>query len=215
MENELLNVFDQHMNQIGVATRKEVHKKGLWHETFQCWLISKEAGRDYIYLQIRSDSKKDFPSMMDITAAGHLLAHETIEEGVREVQEELGIGVSFAELIHLGVMKDCIIQESFIDQEYANVFLYPCKTSFDEFQLQREEVAGIVKVEFECFYDFCLGSIEELRVDGFEINSDGDKIQVQKTLNKSTFVPHQRSYLIETATAIHHYIKINKHCSSK
>ncbi|MFZ3588496.1 hypothetical protein ACOI1C_04280 [Bacillus sp. DJP31] len=40
MENERLKIFDEHRNEVGAATRSEVHKMGYWHETFQCWLLA-------------------------------------------------------------------------------------------------------------------------------------------------------------------------------
>jgi isopentenyldiphosphate isomerase len=105
MESELIKRFDEHGNQAGVATREEIHKMGYWHETFHCWFIGREEGIDYIYFQIRSGTKKDYSNLLDITAAGHLLAHETIYDGIREVKEEIGIDVSFNELVPLGVIK--------------------------------------------------------------------------------------------------------------
>jgi isopentenyldiphosphate isomerase len=129
MENELFNIFDDNKMPIGVATRSEVHKIGYWHETFHCWFIYKEAGQDYIYLQIRSDTKKDYPSLFDITAAGHILAHETIEDGVREVQEEIGINVSINDLISLGVINYCVIRKELIDKELAHVYLFESNNS--------------------------------------------------------------------------------------
>lgn len=73
MEKEKLKIFDEQRNHIGVATREEVHRVGHWHEAFHCWFISKEEGIDYIYLQIRSEEKKDYPNLLDITAAGHFI----------------------------------------------------------------------------------------------------------------------------------------------
>lgn len=58
METEQLKIFDREKNPIGVASREEVHRLGHWHETFHCWFISSEGGRDFVYLQMRSDSKK-------------------------------------------------------------------------------------------------------------------------------------------------------------
>ncbi|MBB6453277.1 isopentenyldiphosphate isomerase [Salirhabdus euzebyi] len=84
MDTERLKIFDDNRNELGVASREDVHKKGFWHETIQCWFISREQDADYIYFQIRSEKKKDYPGMYDITAAGHILANETVEDGVRE-----------------------------------------------------------------------------------------------------------------------------------
>jgi isopentenyldiphosphate isomerase len=194
MENEKLKIFDEDRNQIGVTTREEVHRIGHWHEAFHCWFISREEGIDYIYLQIRSDEKKDYPNLLDITAAGHLLANETVYDGIREVKEEVGIDVFFNELVPLGIFKYCVIREGFIDRELANVFVYKSNKKMDEFKLQREEVSGIVKAEFNSFYELWLGEKDEIRVEGFEINKAGQKVPINKTVGKNRFVPHEKTY---------------------
>lgn len=194
MESELLKIFDDHRNSIGVATREEVHKMGYWHETFHCWFISRENGVDYIHFQIRSETKKDYPNLLDITAAGHILAHETVYDGIREVQEEVGIHVSFDELISLGTIKYCVTIEDFIDKELAHVFLYENKKTMDEYKLQIEEVAGIVKAEFNRFSELWLGEMDKITVEGFEMNEAGEKLSIHKTVDKSNFVQHEHSY---------------------
>nr|WP_085523457.1 NUDIX domain-containing protein [Tuberibacillus sp. Marseille-P3662] len=194
MENEQVKIFDEHRNQIGMTTRQEAHKVGYWHETFQCWFVSREDQTYYIYFQIRSATKKDFPNLLDITAAGHLLADETVEDGVREVKEELGIHVSFEKLEPLGVIEDSIIQENFVDREFANVFLYPCQYPFAEYKLQKEEVSGIVKADFNNVYQLWLGDKRDISVEGFEINEDGRRDPIKKTVSKNSFVPHKHSY---------------------
>lgn len=194
MENEYLKIFDEDRNYIGTATREEVHKMGFWHEVMHCWFITKEENEDYIYLQLRSHLKKDYPNLFDITAAGHLLAHETIQDGVREIKEELGIEVAFNELTPLGVIDYCIKRESFIDKELANVFLYICNNSFEDFTLQEEEVAGIVKVKFTDFAALWLNKTENIRAEGFEINKDGYKSFINRVVGREEFVPHQMSY---------------------
>ncbi|WP_391117428.1 NUDIX hydrolase [Psychrobacillus sp. L3] len=194
METELLKVFDGDRNEIGVATREEVHKLGLWHETFHCWCISKEKGKNYIYLQIRSESKKDYPGLLDITAAGHLLANETVRDGIREVEEELGISVSFEELLSLGIIDYSVTSGNLIDKELANVFLYDCSLSFDDFALQVEEVSGIVRVELKHFEALWLGELEELHAEGFEVISTGNRVSIKKKVTTNNFVPHEKSY---------------------
>lgn len=191
MEKEQLKIFDEYRNQIGVATREDVHRLGYWHEAFHCWFISKEKETDYLYLQLRSNTKKDYPNLLDITAAGHLLANETVQDGVREIKEEVGIDISFQELIPLGIIDYCVIREDFIDKEIANVFLYKSKKSYEDFTLQEEEVAGIVKAEFNHFAELWFGERETIKIRGFEIKKDGNKILIDENVGRNKFVPHQ------------------------
>jgi len=213
MENELLNIFDENMNHIGSATRQEVHKLGHWHETFHCWFISKDNEKDYIYFQKRSDSKKDYPNLLDITAAGHILANETIKDGVREVKEELGIDVSINELIPLGVIKYSVTQEEFIDKELSNVFLYNSQKAFEDFILQTEEVSGIVRANFESFCEFWLGDRKDILIDGFELNNAGKRVSVKKIVDKSSFVQHELAYYEKVLKLISEKIGLAKNSS--
>ncbi|WP_100404284.1 NUDIX hydrolase [Bacillus solitudinis] len=190
-EQEKLKIFDDNKNLIGVASRGDVHRIGYWHEAFHCWFISNEQGIDYIYLQLRSKNKKDYPNLLDITAAGHLLADETVEDGVREIKEEIGIDVAFKELISLGVIDYCVVQEGFIDKELANVFLYRSKNIFGDFTLQVEEVSGIVKAKFIDFSQLWFGEKDEIQISGFEINDDGKKQIMKENVSRDKFVPHQ------------------------
>jgi isopentenyldiphosphate isomerase len=194
MENERLKIFDDNRNEVGVATRMEVHEKGYWHETFHCWFISQVEGKDFIYFQLRSLLKKDYPNLLDITAAGHILAHETIEDGVREVKEETGIHVSMSELIPLGVVDYSVTSGHLIDKEFAHVFLYHKKDGFEGFQLQTEEVAGMVRCELVGFLDLWTGKSEHLSVEGFVVNNDGAVEWVHNQVKKDRFVPHENSY---------------------
>lgn len=194
METELLKIMDHKRNQIGIANRKEVHRLGYWHDAFHCWFITKENKKNYIYLQRRSNSKKDYPDLLDITAAGHILATETIEEGVREIKEELGINVSFQELISLGEVEYSVTNPNFIDNEIAHIFLFENHKSFEEFSLDIDEVAGLYKAEFNHFSEMFFWNREELFVEGFEINELGEKYFINKVVKINDFVPHQLSY---------------------
>lgn len=208
MEHEQLRIFDEDRNQIGVASRMDVHRIGYWHEAFHCWFVSNEKGIDYIYLQLRSDTKKDYPNLLDITAARHLLADETVKDGVREIKEEIGVNVSFEELVPLGVIDYCVIKEDFIDKELANVFLYKSGNTFDDFTLQAEEVSGIVRAQFNDFTELWLGERETIEIKGFEINKDGNKILIKEDVGRDKFVPHQISFYKEIIQKIKEQIKL-------
>ncbi|WP_026583229.1 NUDIX hydrolase [Bacillus sp. J33] len=193
MDTELLNIFDDDRKQIGVASREEVHKKGYWHETFHCWFIRRENDQDYIYFQNRSREKKDYPDLLDITAAGHLLSHESVMDGIREVEEELGINVAFEDLVPLGVIGYCAEKENFIDKELAHVFLYHSEHQLDDFNPQIEEVSGIVQIALNDFYELWFNGKETIAAEGFEI-SMGKRILVSRLVAKEDFVPHEDDY---------------------
>lgn len=194
MESELLKIFDERRNFIGTAPREEVHRVGHWHETFHCWFIEEVDGELYIYLQIRSETKKDYPGLLDITAAGHLLTSETVYDGVREVEEELGVEVTFSDLISLGIIHYSVKTEDIIDKEFAHVFLYKSQSSFKDYKLQTEEVSGIVRARFEQFAALWLGKIEEIQVEGFGVNKLEERISIEMMVTKKNFVMHEQSY---------------------
>ncbi len=206
MEEELLKIFDEQMKQIGVAARSEAHKKGYWHETFQCWFIAREAEGTYIYLQLRSADKKDYPSLLDITAAGHILAHEMIEDGVREVEEEIGIHVTIEKLASLGIFKYCATRDELIDKELAHVYLYESTFSFDDFTLQQEEVAGILRTKLSDFQDLWQNRQEQIRIEGFIVNELGERIAIDENVAKDRFVPHEQAYYDRLIEAMYEYL---------
>jgi isopentenyldiphosphate isomerase len=199
VEHEKLAVLNELGDRIGVASRSEVHAKGFWHETFHCWLAHYDDSRKetFIYFQLRSDNKKDYPSLLDITAAGHILSDERMEDGVREVHEELGLIVPFEELLSLGIVKEELFQEGMVDREHTNVFLYSKPVLHEEFQLQQNEVAGIFRSTFEDFKSLIQQDKQEIDIEGFIVSTDGDKVYTGNKVGYHHFVPHERSYLLE------------------
>lgn len=193
MESDLLRIFNEDYEPIGVASRAEVHEKGYWHQTFHYWLMACEEGFDYIFLQLRSPKKKDYPNLLDITAAGHLLADETVEDGIREVEEEIGMVVHLEELTSLGVLKYSVHVGSLIDNEMAHVFLHKKNITFDSFLLQEEEVAGMYRMKFSDFIALWLGKREQIPTQGFEV-VNGEKHYYEKRVRKEHFVPHDQSF---------------------
>ena len=175
LESEILITFDKQYHHTGVATREEIHAKGLWHETFHCWLISEIAGEYYMYFQLRSASKKDYPSLFDITAAGHLLASEVPDDGIRELREELGLPISYRDLEKLAIIPTVIEQPPMFDREFAHVYLVVKSGDFKHFHLQTEEVAGIVRAKMIDVIEFIAGHTSQLHVEGFEVLANGEK----------------------------------------
>lgn len=158
--SELLDVFDAKMNHIGIKSREEVHSKGYWHQTFHCWIIRQEAGKQYVLFQIRDKAKDVAPNKLDITAAGHLKAGESKEDGLRELREELGLNIDISKLHYLGIRITASESKAQINKEFAQVYLLHNDTSIDSYEFQEGEVAGLVQIEINDGLRLCAGEIE-------------------------------------------------------
>jgi isopentenyldiphosphate isomerase len=199
LEEEVLAVFDENHQKISEQSRAVIHTQGLWHETFHCWIVRIENGVPFLYFQQRSNTKKDFPSLFDITAAGHLLAHETVKDGIREVEEELGLILSMNELQSIGIIKDTILHGEFIDNEFAHTFIYCPVIENIFFQLQEEEVSGIFSSplsEVVLLYD---KKVDHISLQCHTSNNK-DVAEINVTLND--FVPHGIGYMKEVLYSI-------------
>ena len=194
MEKELLRIFDENRRPMGTATREEVHQAGYWHETFHCWLVSTQGDQHTIYLQLRSQQKKDYPGLLDITAAGHLLADETVQDGVREVQEELGIAITYEDLLPLGVIDYTLTRGSMIDRELANVHLCVRDIAFEDFKPQLEEVEGMMAADWDDFCQLWQGETDQIPANGFVVNSSGERAAVHRQISQRDFAPHENDY---------------------
>ncbi|AQY49644.1 Nudix hydrolase [Listeria weihenstephanensis FSL R9-0317] len=188
---EKLKIFNLEHQQIGTASRDDVHHKGLWHETFHCWFVSADLTR--IFIQYRSERKKDFAGLYDITAAGHLTVDETVQDGIREVKEELGVDVAFDELISLGVIDTSYVSPGFVDREFCHVFLYKFGGPLADFRLQKEEVGGMVTADLKEFRAFFTGESDGLRVEGFKLGDTGIEI-VNEILGMRQFTLEENDY---------------------
>lgn len=178
---EFITVVDRTRKKIGLKPRSDVHRDGDWHETFHCWMVD----LTHLYLQLRSDTKEDFPGLFDITAAGHLAAGETVRDGVREIQEELGIELSLDQLTAIGVLEDVIETEAFLDREFAHTYVYAYDG--ETFTLDTAEVADVSKVDLEAFVALLEGSRKQI---------EATSVVTGKTLRvtKEKLVPHQETY---------------------
>ncbi|WP_316571742.1 NUDIX domain-containing protein [Neobacillus sp. YIM B06451] len=183
MTTEIIRIFDADMNCIGEKAREEVHRTGDWHETFHCWFT---LGED-VLVQKRSKAKKDYPGLFDITSAGHLTADETIEDGIREIEEELGVKLQFNDLISLGIIKEEIKLETIYDREFCHVFLYECN-EMPKFALQEEEVESIHRIRLEDGLNLFKGVTQTIEVTA--IDSGGSQI-----VSKDSFVGHDAYYI--------------------
>ncbi|HUN05533.1 MAG TPA: NUDIX domain-containing protein [Aggregatilineales bacterium] len=187
---EMLDIYDENLRHLGVKDRDAVHRDGDWHRVFHCWVIYRDPVEgDVLVVQRRGALKKTFPNYLDVTAAGHFTAGETMRDGVREVQEELGIKVHFEDLIPLGRRLDVARYGELIDREFTDCFLCIYRQPISAYQVQRSEVAGLVAVPIDAAIDLCEGRRASLTCQAAGLESPTLKVTLDD------FVPRVDAYL--------------------
>lgn len=145
-------------------------------------------------LQRRATTKDTWPGYLDVTAAGHLAAGEETIEGLREVEEELGLRVEPERLIPLGTRR--VEQEipGGCDREFHEVFLLFDATPPEDLRLQKEEVEAVFRLS--------LDDVEALHETGSAPASEYAEGGSSATrIHLSEFVPQDEDYLIQVAGA--------------
>lgn len=148
-DDELLDVFDEHGRLLGTKRRADVHRDGDWHLAFHLWVVA-PAG---VLLQRRARGKSSWPGFLDASAAGHLLAGETVRDGLREVDEELGAAYAFDDLVHLGVHRVAETERSgTVNRELQHVFAIRDDRPLAAWRdFDRVELDGLVLIGHEGF----------------------------------------------------------------
>ncbi len=174
---ELFDIYDEDLNHIGVKPRAEVHRDGDWHQVFQCWVVGRdEDGETFVVLQKRGPNQDTFPHKLDISAAGHLQSGETIQDGARELEEELGLTVSFDDLVSLGRRVSIKKYKDLVDCQVAHVFLYECDQSLTDYTYQQSEIAGLVKLPIVVGIQLLTGEIDFAIVPAVGLGTDKIKV---------------------------------------
>ena len=145
--SEYFDIFDEDQRHIGVKARDAVHRDGDWHQVFHCWVIGRDCDDSpFVLLQKRADDKQMYAGKMDLSAAGHLEAGESVRDGVRELEEELGLRVEFEDLIPIGRRVDVKKSHSLVDYQICHVFFYECDRKLRDYVYQADEIAGLLKL---------------------------------------------------------------------
>jgi isopentenyldiphosphate isomerase len=208
--HELLDIYDEHDRHLGVCPRSEVHRVGHWHHTFHCWLVrDTEAGRMLVF-QKRQHHKDTFPDLYDITAAGHLLAGETVEQAVRELEEELGVPLRFDQLTPLFIARDEWHGEGasgpLIDREVSSVFGACSPLTLQQYRLQADEVAGVFEAPLSHMLELFHGKRSSVAATGVYGQPDGTPAQAQPYVHVDVtleqFVPQPHGYYEQTCALL-------------
>ena len=204
--NELLDVYDACGRPLGVAKpRWQAHRDGDWHKTFHCWIIYRDdAGQDRMLFQKRGSGVELWPNRLDITAAGHYRAGETIASGgVREIEEELGLTVSAQQLLPAGIHVNV---DEFVpgrkNHEFHEVYFFVHRQELSAYRPDPQEVAGLVPLACLDVLRLFAGEIETVSASGRFLSQQHMAAEWRNAdiaVSIADFVPSQDQYIQRVA----------------
>ena len=123
------------------ATRDECHQSGHWHKAVAIFIIN---SKNQVLLQKRSDSKKLWPGMWDVSAGGHVLAGEFGFRAVmRECEEELGIKLDKNDITFVGATTSTNLKGDVINNHFNEYYIVHKDLDPSTLKLQTEEVSEV------------------------------------------------------------------------
>ena len=203
---EVFDIYDESLRHIGVKSREAVHRDGDWHQVFHCWVIGREPSRDaFVILQMRADDKDMYPGKLDISAAGHLEAGESVADGIREIEEELGLCVKFEDLVPLGRRLGISRYRDMVDCQISHVFLYECNQPLAEYDYRKEEVKGLIRLPLDTGVSLLAGEVERVMVEA--VGLDADRVAI----SADDFIPSVDRYALKALILARRYFAGEKH----
>ncbi len=203
--SELFDVFDAALNHIGVKARADVHRDGDWHQVFHCWVIGRNAdGDSFVILQKRAPDK-DYPGKIDISAAGHLEAGEAVADGVREIEEELGLRVQFDDLIPMGRRLGIMKEGDLHDCQICHAFLYECGQPLDAYRYSQDEIAGLLQLRLEDGFRLFIGEAASVKAIAIGLGT----CEIDITIDD--FIPSFDNYILKALILARRYFAGEKH----
>ena len=119
--DELIDILDDKGNKIGEELKSVAHHRGLWHKSVH--VIINNINSDMSLFQKRCSLKDLYPNKWDIAVGGHVGAkEEEINAAIRELKEELGITVNIDELKLINVVKENLLDNSIISNEFVYIY---------------------------------------------------------------------------------------------
>lgn len=138
MSEEMIEVFTEQNERLGVRLRREVHSLGLWHRGVHGFLFN---AKGQLLIQRRAKDCDTFPDTFDCSISEHLSVGESFEEAfIRGCSEELGVvPVALKKLVsykmHYGPTDNMICE------------LFSAQVLESELHIDESEVAGVEFLE--------------------------------------------------------------------
>jgi len=195
--DEMIDIYDENLQRLGTVPRNQAHESGSWHRSIHCWIVRPD-GAGYVLFQKRGREKKLYPNILDITAAGHYTAGETPEQGVREILEELGLDISFTDLVPLGIKFDIAKIGTVTNREFCDVYLLRRPEKPEDYKLDPSEVEGLLQISIRDGLRLFSGEAESVDATGVEWQSDSQSWkQIDLPVTRKSFIPRIDQYYLK------------------
>jgi len=205
---ELIDVFDANLIAQGSMDRLQAHRDARWHRTFHCWVVNPKALPRLLF-QVRSENVANFPGTLDVSAAGHIEAGETVAQGVREVREELGIDFEESQLYPLGDRVEVADQANGQrNREYQAVYLLREARELPDYSPQVEEIAGLLWLQIDDALGLFSGSRDHALATGIMYSTaDSAWVAVERNVAMRDFLPRIQHYYLTAAIMADRLVK--------
>lgn len=191
--------------------RAEVHRDGDWHRAIHVWVTGLMDGVPFLMFQQRSLAKDTQPGKLDATVGGHVRAGEALDQTVREVEEEIGIAVTLADLHYAGT-RICAHEgeRGIIDRELQDVFFLRDERPLTEYRPHPHELAALVRFPLDGLLDFLSGATETVRGEAI---ATGEAFVRQVEFDRSAMIVRIDRYAYRVAVAAAAFLRGDAHFS--
>ncbi len=162
MTTEFIDIFDENENLLGYCEKEYAHKLGFFHKVFGCLIYNNKKNK--VFFQIKNPNHNKKP-LLEITAGGHLMSGETLENGVREIKEETGFVVDYKKLVFIE-KRTCkkVISENYQINEFQYFYLLDFNIKVEDFKnYDSEEIIGFVELDIYELLKLLKGKIKKIK----------------------------------------------------
>jgi 8-oxo-dGTP pyrophosphatase MutT (NUDIX family) len=208
----LIDVYTDRYEHVGTEDKKQAHRLGLWHRTFSALAINPRARRITLHKKAPGRYSFDRPDYADITVGGHYHAGESVQAGVREVHEELGLPVTYRDLHPIGIRQTAVtLADDYIEREFQHWHLLPLTLDLDAIPLADAEVSGLVDVDLGDAISLADGSTEAAQA-RYVTRTETGLTYSEATLSRSDLIPN---YLKLDQLYLRLFIAARRYCAGE
>jgi isopentenyldiphosphate isomerase len=188
-----------------VKPRAAVHRDGDWHRALHIWVAGHdESGEPFLVFQRRSAAKDSWPDYFDTTVGGHFRAGETLQETIREIEEEIGLPATDLNLRPLGTRISITESPPLIDHELQDVYLLLDDRPLSAYRPHPVELSALVRFPLRELLAFF--SDEMASITG-EAVVPGNAVPFRITATENEFIPSVDRYGLRIAIAAQNVLR--------